>query len=99
MRFVRNNDEFTGTPDEIAQLLDLIGNITKDIPKPYVPEVTEADFEPVIEEAKTLRQKLAENPQYSEFGGVLPPLNDPDAEINIPVNSDQADLDTGVSYA
>jgi len=79
MRVFIKDTEYQGTPYEIFALLDL--------QKPKVqyedtipteedkPNFTEEDFTPLeelVNESKTLREKLTENPSYNPYGGVVP---------------------------
>jgi len=97
MKLNRDNDEYIGTPEEIAELIRLLGGqsplVELDKPAPFAPD----DFVPledVVKESQTLREKLAIDPQYNPYGGVV---SSPETAVEqVPINRNQADIDTGV---
>lgn len=67
MRAFINDDEYQGTPQEIATFLNLREG------SPY--DVTENDiqtFDNIVSDSQALRRKLEENPDYNPYGGVVP---------------------------
>lgn len=100
MRYVYEGQNFDGTPEEIAKLIGLLNDLNpQEVKSPeegdgFPPE----DFVPledVVEESKSLRQKLTADPNYNPFPGVVPSKEaELDDEPTPPVVS--ADLDTGV---
>lgn len=68
MRAFINNDEYSGTPEEIAKFMSLReGRNDK--------ENYSVDFEPltdIIDDSRKLREKLSTNPEYNPYGGVVP---------------------------
>lgn len=94
MKILKENVEYQGSPEEIAEFFALtelkIGaQPLEDEPtiNPFVP------FEDVISDSENLRQTLAKDPLYNPFPGVSKSPENEDGINNIGSN---AELDTGV---
>jgi hypothetical protein len=95
MKYTANDKQYEGTPQEIADFISLTENI------PYIPsegtaEPNYPEMEPlqnIVSESEKLRGKLAIDPTYNPFGGVVPP-KDSIQDKNIPIVD--SNLDTGV---
>lgn len=104
MRVFTDGYEYQGTPQEIAELFGLLNpQDTGDMkvrqgvdsfpPEDFVP------LESLVDESAELRKKLAQDPSYSPFGGVVPSK---EAEPDILTKSRESDsivdssADTGV---
>lgn len=94
MKILKENVEYQGSPEEIAEFFALTelranGLFTEE-PLPTDPY---APFEDVISDSEKLRQTLAKDPLYNPFPGISKSPESEDAINNI-VSS--AELDTGV---
>ena len=94
MKYVRYDEQYDGTPQEIAEFLSLrdeqatkykdeqVANQQGYDPSEFTP------LETTISESEMLRKKLAADPNYNPFPGVSP---SPDSPVS-------AELDTGVKF-
>jgi len=93
-----NNQEYVGTPEEIAELLSLRDNRDKQTetrPEPTIWD--DEDITPMtstITESEELRKKLANDPAWNPYGGVVPPKDVDGSGTLSPAVS--ADDNTGV---
>lgn len=96
MKLTRNNDEYSGTPEEIASLINLLGGAFPSVEIEHDPYPVEdfAPLEDVVNQSKALRAKLAENPAFSPYGGVV--ASNEEIPTQEPINRNQSDLDTGI---
>lgn len=97
MKAFIGNDKFVGTPEEIASFvkrLKMVHKPTTHVTSPDMLSPKAAYFNQGEQEA--LRRKLAEDPNYNPYGGVVP------SKETITQQEEQrpyaADIDTGVSY-
>lgn len=101
MKYFSDNNEYNGTPQEIAELIKLLGGESSQVEIEHTePHFAKDDFMPletVVNESKDLRAKLAEDPSYNPYGGVVPPKDNVIEQV--PINRNQSELDTGVEYA
>lgn len=93
MRIFKEEVEYQGSPEEIAEFFRLT---TLNVPEqtPYAPE----DFTPLestVNESAELRKKLAEDPSYNPFGGVVPPKESEELR-DANINTFMADEELGV---
>ncbi len=88
MKIFKDNIEYQGDAEELARYFALM-----DTPPPTTEDFNEDDFKPLIDESADLRTKLAQDPSFNPYGGVIPSKENPDAEKTPTVS---ADLDTGV---
>ena len=72
MRAFINSDEYSGTPEEIAKFMSLREGKSYDNDYPVSPD----PMVDIISDSQKLREKLAANPAYSPFGGVVPSKED-----------------------
>lgn len=99
MRYKINEHEYDGTPQEIADLLKLVGD-NKQVTTEHVedaPAFKPDDFAPlesVVSESQKLREELAKNPSYNPFPGVSRSLSSDNTEQASPAVS--AEDNTGV---
>lgn len=75
MRIFKDNSEYQGTPEE----LDLFFKLGEPKTDPW-EEVT--PLRDIVSESEALRMKIAEDPNYSPFGGVVSP-RDADKDVSI----------------
>lgn len=87
MRIFKDNSEYQGTPEE----LDLFFKLSEPKADPW-EEV--APLRDIVSESENLRMKLAKDPNYSPFGGVVPP-RDADKDVSVK-KTVTAEEDTGV---
>lgn len=94
MRVFKDNTEYQGTPEEIAEFLQLREVASSD--KQEDTTVFNPDeFLPLVNEAKTVREKLADDPAYNPYGGVV---KSKESEDEPSAKAVSADLDTGIEY-
>jgi hypothetical protein len=92
MRIYSNNNEYIGTPQELK---DFFNNKIEQAQSNF-DSYTQDEFAPLeqtISESEALRHKLAKDPSYNPFGGVIAG-NEPDLRDSSSTVS--ADIDTGV---
>jgi len=92
MRIFSNNNEYIGTPQELKDFF----NTKVETPQQDFAAYTSDEFAPleqVVSESEQLRRKLAKDPSYNPFGGVITG-NEPDLRDSSSTVS--ADIDTGV---
>ncbi len=92
MKYSVDNKFYDGSPQEIADLLSLlyIQEPKDETSQSFVDD----DFKPLVDEAVDLRAKLAQDPSYNPYGGIVRPKDaDPDTELSPTVSSD---LDIGI---
>lgn len=89
MRIFKEDIEYQGTPDEIARYFEL----TAPIQTEYAPEVLQP-FDSLIDESQSLREKLANDPAYNPFPGVVPSKESENTDPTPAVGF--ADEDTGI---
>lgn len=108
MRVFKKDVEYIGSPAEIAELwrlreyqnthpepsldLDPIPNFELD---DFLPD-QDGSLEDVVLKSKNVRAKLAEDPNYNPYGGVVQ-SKESEPDINPSVNTFTAEEDTGVS--
>lgn len=90
MKIFKDNIEYQGDAEELSRYFSLV--------EPTQAGFSQDDFQPstledIVDESKDLRTKLAQDPSYNPYGGVIPSKENPDAEKTPTVS---ADLDTGV---
>lgn len=102
MRAFIKDDEYQGTPEEIDTFLALRESrmpstvIGERLEPPFAPDDFEP-FEEVINDSEELRKKLADDPAYNPFGGVVPSKeSEPDTESPALSAPFTAEADTGV---
>lgn len=92
MRIFSNNNEYIGTPQELKDFF----NTKVEQTQPDFNAYTQDEFTPLeqtISESEALRRKLAKDPLYNPYGGVVTG-NEPDLRNSSATVS--ADIDTGV---
>lgn len=95
MRAFIDGNEYSGTPDEVADFLERREN--RFVEDKAEPDNDFTPFTSVVDESAKLRSKLAVDPAYNPFGGVIPGENlDNNVAITAPFN---AESDTGVILA
>lgn len=97
MKLTRGDDEYNGTPEDIATLIKLLDGQSPEVAIDNGADFEPDDFTPVIEESKTVREQIANNPDYNPYPGVVPSKESEQSPVTMPVNNYQADLDTGVT--
>jgi hypothetical protein len=93
MRVFKEDTEYQGTPEEIAYLFSLMED------KPDDPNFPMSDFAPletIVSESQDLREKLAKDPNYNPFPGVVQ-SKESDGEEPAPAVG-LAEEDTGVTF-
>lgn len=94
MRIFKDEVEYQGTPEEIAEFMRLHNPVVESDTLPIDPY---APFEEVLTESEELRKKLAADPNYSPYPGVVPSKeSEPDVETTKTLPT--AEKDTGVEY-
>lgn len=98
MRIFKDNVEYQGTPEEIAEFMRLNSSVETDFSPqidPYAPFPDALPLRDVVSESEELRAKLATDPNYNPHGGVVPSKESEElAAVNLPT----AEKDTGVEY-
>jgi hypothetical protein len=95
MKLTRGNDEYSGTPEDIAALIKLLDGQAPEVKvEQGEPTFNEEDFLPVIKESENLREQLT-----TAYPGVVPPKESDESPVQAPVNNYQAEADTGVSLS
>ncbi len=89
MKIFKDNIEYQGDAEELVRYFALMDTHTSTI-----ESFNEDDFKPLVDESADLRAKLAENPSYNPYGGIVPPKDSNPNETASPAIS--SDLDTGV---
>ncbi len=94
MKYLVGKSSYEGTPQEIADLIKLLGNDSPDLKiREGVDAFPADDFVPLVDEAAELRKKLAEDPSFNPYPGVSKsPENEERSEVLTP----SSELDTGV---
>lgn len=97
MRLFKDNAEFQGTPEEIADFLSLTQKtfVEDDGNIPYAG-VDFSGLENVVSESEQLRAKLAKNPAYNPFPGIS---KSPESEDVSGGTVPKSELDTGVNFS
>jgi hypothetical protein len=103
MKVFIDNEEYQGTPQEIHEFITLqeksgqLVDCPESIPEATTPFIQD-DFEPledIVNESVALRNKLAQDPAYNPYGGVVISKETvPDVDNRKP--SFTAEEDTGV---
>ena len=100
MKAFINGDKFVGTPQEIADFISRSAHLKRKPLNQTTPNIT-TDLSPKGAyfqkgEQEALRRKLAEDPNYNPFGGVVPSK---ETMIEREENRQYAaELDTGIEY-
>lgn len=97
MRAFINNDEYQGTPEEIAQFLYLREPqyVTESSQAAFAPEDFKP-FEEVVDDSEALREKIANDPNYNPFGGVVASKESEEVENTALTAPFTAEENTGV---
>lgn len=101
MKIIKDNVEYQGAAEELAIFFDLSNRDDASDVK-VAPDFSEDDFVPleeIVEESKTLREKLAENNAYNPYGGVIPSKEPKVEEVSTGGGIVTADSDTGVQLS
>jgi hypothetical protein len=94
-----NNCEYIGTPEEIADLVNrLQATQSSDSKGPDDWIDNTSALVDQLTESEVLRRRLAADPQYNPFGGVVP-TSDPADDGGAASKTVSADDDTGVLLA
>lgn len=81
MKYIYENRHYEGSPQEIADLLKLLeGDPDVQIKQDDETTSPSDDFEPLVDESVDLRKKLADDPNYNPYGGVIPSKEPKDVE-------------------
>lgn len=96
MKLTRGDDEYNGTPEDIATLIKLLGGQSPEIQLDPTEDYPIDDFTPVVTEAKSVREEIAKDLNYNPYPGVVPSKEVDESPIQMPVNQYQAENSTGV---
>lgn len=88
MKITIDNHDIIGTPEEMQYLLKLL--------KP-TPIRVNAEASKIVRESQALRKKLAQDPDYAPYGGVVKSKEET-SQYMAEEREYAADLDTGVDY-
>lgn len=100
MRVLINSQTIEGKPEDIANLLAILNPAVKrkTIQVQTKEQVTPAhSLQDTVKQSEELRKKLAENPNYNPFGGVVrsPEPGFPEQQLNRDFHAEE---DTGIKY-
>jgi hypothetical protein len=101
MKVFIDNEEYQGTPQEIHEFIilqEMSGQLIDVDDTPKEPSFIQDDFEPledIVNESVALRNKLAQDPAYNPYGGVVT-SHETVEDIDTKKSSATAEEDTGV---